>query len=341
MAATEVVEDIDHKSNKRRRLEDIDAKSQAASPSDVGTSSPVRDKKRLSEAQAHLSETMSTPRLKRPAIGGTEVAPASSEKSGHPANVVTSPPEASIESQGWHPLASQKPRRQASKAEWSKYYAQLAQYVIRCLPDELLKHCGINVGEYGELHNYPPTGIENHHCQSHCPPKDGTRTIVRPADFLTTFKENWNIQRCVIAMRTEAKYEAPGSLWWLALVGEGVYFMNKRIFTSEPNRACVEAAAALWDDTAFTASDHQMHLRRFSFPGVFPTACTGIHDAELFSTVKNKDMTDGLGTPTFKDLPLVAGRPVVLAFLEALVACMGNGGDKVRLRKLFEAREFQ
>jgi hypothetical protein len=84
-----------------------------------------------------------------------------------------------------------------------------------------------------------------------------------------------------------------------------------------------------------------MHLRRFSFPGVFPTACTGIHDAELFSTVKNKDMTDGLGTPTFKDLPLVAGRPVVLAFLGALVACMGKGGDKVRLRKLFEAREFQ
>jgi hypothetical protein len=217
-----------------------------------------------------------------------------------------------------------KPEGNAKASLWSSYYQQVVQFVLKHLMAELKAECSINLDAYKELRHVPPTCID----------KNNSPAIGGVA--LTTYKETWNIKRCLKALESTGKYEAAGSLWWFFLLTGAVEFLSKIIFTSNPHRLSVEAAAALWDEAAFLASDLQAHRRRYNFPGVLPTACNGMPDAE--AGVKTPGVEDK--TPTFNNLPLVAGRAPVLALLEAIIACMVSTKveDKRRLRFLFEAR---
>ena len=238
--------------------------------------------------------------VKRPAIGGGSA----------PAIPVASSPGFPV-----------KPAPHAKNSAWAAHYEKLARYVLHGLKQEL-KNCGVDISQHGELHHVPPTNIE----KNTVPAAGGAQ--------MTTFRETWNIDRCEAAMKSTGKYEAAGSLWWFNLTSGGkVLYQGQSIFDSEPDRAAVEAASVLWDEAAFRASDLTEHRRRFDFPGVIPTACVGLPDAQRMA---------GEDTPTFKDLPLVAGRQCVLAFLEAIADCMQSNlaKDKARLLKLFEAREL-
>jgi hypothetical protein len=239
----------------------------------------------------------------------------------HPCPIGSNPAPASGQPQP--SLILVRPKPQAPKSEWLRYFDDIAGYVLQDLPKEL-KNCGIGIGAYGGLHHVPPTDI---------------KTNVGPAiggANLTTFKEKWNVERCLQSMKTTGKYEAAGSLWWFKLVGGRVEYKGQMIFEADANQASVDAAWGLWDVTSFVASDLVEHQRRFNFPGILPTACAGLPEAE--QTLKIEGHGD---TPTFKNLPLVAGRQVILALLENIAACMQSTkpADKERLRKLFEARQ--
>jgi hypothetical protein len=211
-----------------------------------------------------------------------------------------------------------QPARDAMAFEWSEYYTKLARYVITYLKSQLV-HCGVDLSGYSELYHVPPTSI----LSNTKPAIGGTQ--------LTTHKETWHVDRCIIAMETTGKYGAAGSLWWFALESAQVIFQDIVLFEAEPYRLAVEATSALWDDAAFQSSDLQAHRRRFNFPGEFPTGCPGIPDASTKSDA---------GDPTFRNLPMIGGRAVVLGYLEAVAVCMQSSKDedKLRLTKLWEAR---
>ena len=234
---------------------------------------------------------------------------------------------------GHQPL---KPVKNAPRAEWAVYYEDMAKYVLHHLKGALAV-AGVNIDELGELHHVPPTKIVKN-----------AKSAIGGAQ-LTTFQETWDVENCKIAMTTTGKYSAPGSLWWFDLVGGKVVFQGETIFETEPDPAAVDAAGALWDDAAYFASDLVEKNRRYNFPATFPTACTSLSDVE--QTLKSKGFE---GTPTFKSLPMVAGRAVVLAFLlcmadsietmvqltEKEVPAATMQAQKIRLEKLFEARKF-
>ena len=221
------------------------------------------------------------------------------------------------------PRAPVKPAQIATNSLWATYYEAIATYVTKHLAQELLA-AGVDIREYGELHHVPTANILKN---------------TKPAiGGVTTYKETWNVERCQLAMQSTGKYAAAGSLWWFSLCSRRVVFKDLAIFESNPHRAGVEAASVLWDEAAFRASDLQDHRRRFNFPGDVPTACAGLPDAMQKLTIKGHE-----GVPTFKNLPLLAGRQCVLAFFEAMAFCMASKKetDKDRLKKLFEARGRQ
>ena len=225
------------------------------------------------------------------------------------------------------PLGPVKPAQIATNSDWATYYEAIAKYVTKNLTQELLA-AGVDIREYGELHHVPTANI-----------KKNTKPAI---GGVTTYKETWNVERCQLAMQSTGKYAAAGSLWWFSLCSRRVVFKDLAIFESVIHRAGVEAASVLWDDAAFQASDLQAKRRRFNFPGDFPTACPGLAHAKQKLTIKGSN-GDEEDVPTFKNLPLLAGRQCVLAFFEAMAFCMASKKetDKDRLKKLFEARGRQ
>lgn len=219
------------------------------------------------------------------------------------------------------PPAPTRPKANASNADWISYYAEIAEYVLKYLKPELKYRCNLNLDRYEQLHHIPPTNI----MKNTEPALGGAK--------LTTHKETWNIERCIRALETTGKYEAAGSLWWFWLMCGKVMFRGESVFEANPHRSTVEAAHEMWTDAAYRASDHQEHRRRFNFPGCIPTACAGLPDAQA------KVAGD---TPTFHNLPMVAGRACAIAFFESIAECIESNkeGDKFRLHKLFEARGF-
>ena len=205
-------------------------------------------------------------------------------------------------------------------SDWNTYYVELVEHVMKLLPAELLKH-GMDITRFGELHHVPPIDI-----QKNTDPAIG--------GFMA-YKETWNIERCLQSLATTGKYSAAGSLWWFTLVGGAVVVQGKILFDALPDRTAVDAASVLFDEAAYNASDVKKDKRRHDFPGLLPTLCNGLPDAEQALQIKG-----AIGAPTFKNLPLVAARPVILAFFEALSDCMlsPKASEKLRLKKLFEAR---
>jgi len=274
----------------------------------------VQEKPKRSEEQAVAA---SEPLAKRPrgappspAIGGNSMGSGlfSAPSHSQPLAIVTAPV---------------RPVKAAPRSEWLAYQIALSTYVHENLEAELKKSCGLNIEEFGGLHKVPPTNIE----KNAGPAIGGAQ--------LTTYKETWNVERCIQSMQTTGKYSAAGSLWWFNLHGGAVMFQGQQVFEAEASSAGVDAASQLWDATTFLGSDSVEHRRRFNFPGTLPTACVGLPDAEQKLKIKGYE-----DAPTFKNLPLVAGRPVAIALLEAMAACMQSAKPeaKTRLQKLFEAR---
>jgi len=264
-----------------------------------------------------------SPAAKRLKTGDEELLVAAAAAKGKPSPAKSQPLVAGS------PMGARKapvpPRRNAPSSEWAQHYHALAVLVTCGLPGAL-KKAGVNLEEYGELHQVPPTDIEH----NSKPAIGGSQ--------MATHKERWNVARCLKSLETTGKYEAPGSFWWFnLLVGGAIWFKHQKIIDVEPDRASVEAAATLFDDTAFRASDLTEENRHFDFPGAFPSAVPFLGDAT--TRLQYDKYPD---TPSFHKLPLLAGRPVALAFLEAIAACITStsANDQLRLRKLFEARGF-
>ena len=132
-------------------------------------------------------------------------------------------------------------------------------------------------------------------------------------------------------MKSVNKYEAAGVLWWFSFMQE-VSFQGQPVFKATVKHAAVEEAMVIWSEAAFMASDLVPSMRHFCFPGHYPTACSGLPDAQKTITSK----VDGLAAPTFHQLPLVAGHAVVLAYLRSLFEAMeADNGE--RLVMLFQA----
>ena len=210
----------------------------------------------------------------------------------------------------------------AQNSDWNTYYAELPRYVMKWLPSELLKN-GVDITGFGELHHLPPIDIQKNN--------DTDPAI----GGCTAFKETWNIERCLQSLESTGKYSAAGSIWWFDLVGAAVVVQGRTLFVALPDRTAVDAASVLFDEAAFNASDVKKDKRRHDFPGVLPTLCNGLPDAQ-----KALQSKGAIGAPTFKNLPLVAAHPVILAFFEAVLDCMlsPKTSEKLRLKKLFEAR---
>jgi hypothetical protein len=189
--------------------------------------------------------------------------------------------------------------------------------VLNGLPEALRKE-GVDVQD---LLTIPPASIENN-----------SRPAIGGTKF-ATFREVWNVVNCIASMKSNGKYEAAGVLWWFMLLGAEANFQKRRVFKIACKRLAVEAASSHWSEATFVASDTIEHRRFFTFPGNMPTACSGLPDVE-----QTMDQLVGgkvAKVPIFKGLPLLAGRPLVLSYLEAVAGAMQQGGE--RLKKLFEA----
>ena len=211
-----------------------------------------------------------------------------------------------------------RPGPNATDEKLEAYYENLAAFVAQRLPGAMSK-LGVEVQA---LQTTPPTTIAH----NNTPAIGGAK--------LTTFREVWDVVNCASSMKTNGKYEAAGVLWWFALCGQEVTFESKPIFKSGVKRLALDAAAVHWSEAAYVASDHAEHRRFYTFPGVMPTACSGLPDVEKSAVHVVEGVTKKV--PIFKALPMLAGRPVVLAYMEALVEAMEQGQSE-RLKKLFEA----
>ena len=211
-----------------------------------------------------------------------------------------------------------RPGPNATDEELEAYYENLTNYVLQRLPGEMTK-LGVTVQA---LQTTPPTTIAHN-----------TKPAIGGAK-LTTFREVWDVVNCASSMKTNGKYEAAGVLWWFALCGQEVTFESKPIFKIGVKWLALDAAAVHWSEAAYVASDQAEHRRFYTFPGVMPTACSGLPDVEKTAAHLVEGVTKKV--PIFKGLPMLAGRPVVLAYLEALVEAMEQGQSE-RLKKLFEA----
>ena len=240
-----------------------------------------------------------------PAIGGTSP--------GQPSGGVMEPAQ-----------CPQQPARSAGTDTWAKYYKQLAHFVRSRLPAELAKNCDMDIRQFGELHQCPCTDI-----------KRNTKSAIGD---MTTYKETWNVDNCITSMETTKKYEAAGNLFWFDFLCEATptkQFGGQQLgIASEPHRSAVEGAASIWDDASYRSSALDDQHRRYTFPGVIPTACTQIEEARRTIPGPNNEPV-----PTFKNLPMLAGRACMLAWLEAVASCIQSEqpAEKVRLKKLFEA----
>ena len=211
-----------------------------------------------------------------------------------------------------------KPGPNATDEEVEAYYENLTTFVLQRLPGALTQ-LGVTVQA---LQTTPPTTIAHN-----------TKPAIGGAK-LTTFREVWDVVNCASSMKTNGKYEAAGVLWWFALCGQEVTFESKPIFKIGVKRLALDAAAVHWSEAAYVASDQAEHRRFYTFPGVMPTACSGLPDVEKSVVHLVEGVTKKV--PIFKGLPMLAGRPVVLAYLEALAGAMEQGQSE-RLKKLFEA----
>ena len=211
-----------------------------------------------------------------------------------------------------------RPGPNATDEELEAYYENLTSFVLQRLPGHL-SQMGVAVQA---LQTTPPTTIAHN-----------TKPAIGGAK-LTTFREVWDVVNCASSMKTNGKYEAAGVLWWFALGGQEVTFESKPIFKIGVKRLALDAAAVHWSEAAYVASDQAEHRRFYTFPGVMPTACSGLPDVEKSVVHVVEGVTKKV--PIFKGLPMLAGRPVVLAYLEALAGAMEQGQSE-RLKKLFEA----
>ena len=207
---------------------------------------------------------------------------------------------------------------------WDAYYADITAWVPSYLPGALKDLVGMDLQGI-PLHHIAPARIE-----------DNLLPTVGGVPVMTC-REAWDPVRAVMAMNTTGKYEGAGNIFWFAFPkGQMVYFLQESLFRTDNKQAAIEAARSHWTIEAYNATGETINMRHLLFPEIFPTACAGIQDAEhtIESPKNEKGMTRRI--PTFQGLPLLAGWPVVLAWMEAIFEAI-QAGNKPALRNLFEA----
>lgn len=210
------------------------------------------------------------------------------------------------------------------------YYNQLVPYVKAQMCQGLAKY-GVSITAVDMV---APAAIEDN-AQS----ADGGNAQGK----VTSFREEWRVDHCKQAIDTVGMYEGNGLLWWLQAQGKTVIWEGKQVLDNRVTWAQVQVAGANWSQQRFIASHQNFKLRRFIFPVTVPTACHGTPDVE------QKIDIDGKEHPYFKNLPVLGGRPLVLAFYEAVADCLAADDalrssnqplaapEDARLLKLWEA----
>ena len=217
----------------------------------------------------------------------------------------------------------QRPGPFASSLAWDGYYDDLKNYVLFILPSAL-KGFGMDLKGV-PLHQLPPSRIED----NLVPTIGGIKMM--------TSRETWEPARAVMAMNTTGLYEGAGSLWWYAFPKDQVvYFLKHQLFRQDNKYAAVEAAKSHWGIEAYNATGEQQHMRHYVFPAIFPTACAGIQEVQHTIEGPKDEKGKIRMIPTFHGLPLLAGWPVVLAWLEAIWEAIQEG-DGAKVIRLFEA----
>ena len=221
------------------------------------------------------------------------------------------------------PKVPQRPGPMATTTEWDCYYEDVKIYIPYILPSAL-KGFGMDIGNVA-LHQLAPARIED----NLVPTVGGVK--------MQTSRETWNPEKAVIAMETTGLYQGAGCLWWFAFPSDQcVYFQNQQLFRADNKHAAVEAAKGHWTIEAFNATGEKQHMRHFMFPDTCPTACGGIQEVQHTIPGPRDEKGEIRDIPTFHKLPLLAGWPVVLAWLETIWEAI-QAGDGALVLRLYEA----
>ena len=199
--------------------------------------------------------------------------------------------------------------------------------VIPCVHHHLLLHL-IGIDEQEDLANPLQKPLHEH------------APLAIVADTTATvknFKEPWNSKNCVDALTTTDLYEASGSIFWLdTLEWQWLSASTERVAhnVSHVNWAQLRTAKSNWSEATFvnSAVDNE-RMRRWTFPGVYPTMVAGVAEARRGATS---------GRVCFAGLPLLAGHAMVWAWywemLEALQA-LAEERTPSATRRIFQLYE--
>ena len=213
---------------------------------------------------------------------------------------------------------------------WEAWYDQLVDWVRTNIPKGL-QELGINVES---VKNALPTRIQDNS-------QNGTTSK------LTTFRANWNVLDCVLALETANMYENCGTAHWLNARSGKVVFGGAVIFEEQTPWAQVTAALHCWSWDRYLSSSEKEHLRRLIFPVVVPTACFSKTDAEKGIKVKvaQDDGYKGADVwetrPIFENCPIFAGRAHLLAWHFIVGECLSKWDEQsqIHFTKLLEASD--
>jgi len=146
-----------------------------------------------------------------------------------------------------------------------------------------------------------------------------------------TYKEAWDKDRCIHALRTVGVYEAAAPGPWFQTSEEEVAWGGEVVLNLPVTYRELELAKTSFTDSAFQKSSDKPEQRRYSWPATIPTAILGEKEAEV--TRSNDFIKD---TPWFSNLPLLAGRAIFLGWFCAIdLAIEAENWPKVL--KLWEA----
>lgn len=227
------------------------------------------------------------------------------------------------------PMADQPPSG-AEPPIWEEWYATMVDWVRKVTP-LALKEFSINVEDIGAA---LPTRIQENTSM------DDAQTGVR--NQLTTFRGDWKVDECLMAMKTTNMYEACGSAHWLDIKSGKVMLAGELILDEHTPWTQVQAAMHCWSWDRYMNSSEIPQSRRLFFPVTVPSACTSTADASksVKVTVTGADGKKCVeDRPVFKNCVVLAGRAHLLAMYWTMCECMTSWADEdqTHFLKVWEA----
>lgn len=214
----------------------------------------------------------------------------------------------------------------AESDQWETFYAVLIKWVRSCIPIAL-KELKLTIKD---ILSALPARIKDNK-------EDGGGR-----NMLTTFRGDWEIAACLLALDTTGMYESGGVAHWLDASTGKVVFKGEVILDEHTPWSQVSAALYTWSWGRYWSSNKIPAMRRFVFSVTLPTAVDSTADAQKSIKVLEKDgkkkdvMVD---RPTFSGCPVLAGRAHLIAMYYQMGECMTRWGeqDKEHFLKLWEA----